>query len=163
MVEIREQIQIHAPIERCFDLARSIEVHLLGTEWSGEEAVAGTTSGLIGPGEYVRWQATHLGVRQHLASKITAFERPDYFQDTMTEGAFRSMQHDHFFRSLDPDKTEMSDRLIFAAPLPLLGRLAEILFLSRYMKKLLQERNRILKEVAEGDLWIQFLPLSRGN
>jgi hypothetical protein len=31
MVRIEQRVQIEAPIQRCFDLARSIEVHLLGT------------------------------------------------------------------------------------------------------------------------------------
>ena len=91
MVELNLTTIISAPIDRCFDLSRSIELHLLGTEQTGEQAVGGVTSGLIGLGEFVRWRATHLWVKQHLASKITAFDRPCYFQDTMIEGAFRSM------------------------------------------------------------------------
>ena len=158
MVELQLCTIIHAPIERCFDLSRSVEVHLLGTEQTGEQAVSGVTSGLIGLGEFVRWRATHLGVRQHLASKITAYDRPGYFQDTMIEGAFRSMQHEHFFEALAPEKTRMRDRFMFAAPLPVLGWLAENMLLRRYMRKLLVQRNVILKEVAESDQqWKRFL------
>ena len=36
MVCIEQSMKINAPIQRCFDLSRSIEVHLLGTEESGE-------------------------------------------------------------------------------------------------------------------------------
>ena len=153
MVEINLCTIIEAPVERCFDLSRSIEVHLLGTEQTGEKAVGGVTSGLIGMGEFVRWRATHLGVRQHLASKITAYERPTYFQDTMTEGAFRSMQHDHFFRALSSTKTEMTDRFVFAAPMPVLGLMAERLVLRRYMRELLVHRNEVLRRVAESEEW----------
>ncbi len=39
MVTIDLTTHIHAPLERCFDLARSIEVHLLGTEATAEQAV----------------------------------------------------------------------------------------------------------------------------
>jgi hypothetical protein len=42
---------IAAPIERCFDLARSIDLHMASTNWSGERAIAGVTSGLIGAGQ----------------------------------------------------------------------------------------------------------------
>jgi ligand-binding SRPBCC domain-containing protein len=157
MVSIEESIRIAAPIERCFDLSRSIEVHLLGTESSGEQAVGGVTKGLIGPGQFVRWRARHLGVRQHLTSKITQYDRPHHFQDTMIQGAFKFMQHDHFFRSLSPDATEMKDRFIFAAPLPILGPLAERLFLRRYMTTLLRERNKVLRSVAESKRWHEFL------
>ena len=149
---------IEAPIERCFDLSRSIEVHLLGTEKTGEQAVGGVTSGLIGEDQFVLWRATHFGVKQRLASKITAYDRPTYFQDTMIEGAFRSMQHDHFFNPLAPSVTEMKDHFVFAAPIPILGRLAEILILKRYMANLLEHRNLVLKQVAESDRWVDLLP-----
>jgi ligand-binding SRPBCC domain-containing protein len=158
MVEVNLRTIIHAPIERCFDLSRSIEAHMLGTGHTKERAVSGVTSGLIGLGESVRWQATHFGIRQHLTAKVTAFERPAYFQDTMIEGAFRSMQHDHFFTKLGPEETEMKDRLLFAAPLPILGRIAEILVLKRYMRSFLKQRNAVLKRLAESDQWEQFLP-----
>jgi ligand-binding SRPBCC domain-containing protein len=107
MVSIEQRMQIAAPIERCFDLSRSIEVHLLGTERTGEQAVGGVTTGLVGLDEFVRWRATHLGVRQYLTSKITAFDPPRYFQDTMIEGAFKFMQHDHFFTAVAEGQTEI--------------------------------------------------------
>ena len=157
MIELKLQTTIEAPMERCFDLSRSIELHLLGTEHTGEEAVGGTTSGLIGPGEFVRWRATHFGVRQHLASKITAYDRPRFFQDTMTEGAFRYMQHDHFFRECEVGRTEMKDHSRFAAPFPVLGWAAERMVLRRYMQTLLEKRNAILRQVAESDQWVKLL------
>ncbi len=163
MVTIDLRTLIHAPIERCFDLSRSIELHLLGTEHTGEQAVAGVTTGLIGPGQFVRWRARHFGIWQHLASRITAFERPNHFQDTMTEGAFRFMQHDHFFKESDHGITEMRDRFLFAAPLGVLGRTAELLVLKRYMTSFLIRRNAILKSIAESNTWSAFLPHSSGG
>jgi hypothetical protein len=43
----------------------------------------------------------------------------------------------------------MIDEFSFRAPLGVLGRLAETLFLTHYMKGLLLSRNRFLKQVAE--------------
>jgi len=157
MVSIEQCVRIAAPIERCFDLSRSIEVHLLGTERTGERAVDGVTTGLIGPGQFVRWRAKHLGVRQHLTSKITAYDPPRYFQDTMVEGAFKFMQHDHFFTAIPESQTEMRDRFTFAAPLSVLGKIAEQLFLKRYMDRFLRHRNEIVKQVAESDRWQDFI------
>jgi ligand-binding SRPBCC domain-containing protein len=160
MVRLEEVILIRAPIERCFDLARSVEVHLKGNRHWGEEAVAlsGITSGLVGPGERVTWRARHFGVRQRLTSEITAMDFPRYFQDTMLRGAFRSMQHDHHFRTLENGSTEMRDVFCFSAPLGVLGRLAEVLVLKRYMAALLRERNAAIKQVAESDEWREYLP-----
>jgi hypothetical protein len=74
---------IHAPIDRCFDLARSIDLHKLSTQGTEEEAIAGVTSGLIGKGEQVTWKAKHFGITQKLTSRITVFEYPYHFRDEM--------------------------------------------------------------------------------
>lgn len=118
--------------------------------------MAGVVSGLIGVGEEVTWRARHLGIRQELASKITAMERPAYFQDTMVRGAFRSFQHDHFFSENDEGLTEMKDILRFSAPIPLLGRIAEF-FLRPYLREFLRERNALLKRTAESEAWRDYL------
>ena len=55
--------------------------------------------------------------------------------------------------------TLMIDVFTFRAPLGVLGRLAEILFLTRYMTGLLLTRNRYLKQVAESGT--EPSPLSR--
>jgi hypothetical protein len=52
----------------------------------------------------------------------------------------------------------MEDDFHFSAPLGPLGRLAEWLFLTRYMAKFLRTRNHTLKQLAESDRWQRFLP-----
>ncbi len=157
MIHLEQSFTANAPIGRCFDLARSIELHLHGAKHTDEQAVGGVITGLIGPGQSVRWRGTHFGVRQHLTSRMTAYDWPGHFQDTMVAGAFRSMQHDHFFTEIAPGITEMRDVLIFAAPLQLLGWLAERLFLGGHMARFLTARNSILKQVAESDDWARYL------
>ena len=159
MVTLEDLTVIHAPIERCFDLARSVEVHLAGNVHSGEsaKAIAGVTSGLVGLGQRVTWRAKHFGVWHSLTSEITVMDRPAYFQNIMIEGIFRLMKHDHFFRPLSRAATEMKSVYCFAAPLPLLGRVAEMAFLGRYMKALLRERNAAVKEIAESSKWREYL------
>ena len=160
VVTLEDLTIIRAPVERCFDLARSVEVHLAGNVHSGESAIAmaGVTSGLVGMAQRVTWRAKHFGVWHNLTSEITAMDRAAYFQDTMIRGIFRCMKHDHFFRALSRDDTEMRDVFCFAAPLPVLGRLAEIAFLRRYMQALLRERNAVVKEIAESSKWEEYLP-----
>ncbi len=156
MVSLKEITIIRAPIQRCFDLSRSIDLHLLSTARTGESAVDGVTSGLIGMGEQVTWRAKHFGIWQELTSKITALDRPVYFRDSMVRGAFRSLQHDHYFTDLGNGSTEMKDVLRFAAPFPLLGRIAELV-LRPYMSRFLRERNEVLKKVAESEDFQRFI------
>jgi ligand-binding SRPBCC domain-containing protein len=147
---------IHAPIERTFDLARSLDLHMASTAHTGERAVAGVTTGLLGLGQEVTWRAKHFGIWQHLTSRITAFERPLHFRDSMVRGAFRRFDHDHFFNR-DGNFTIMRDVFDFRSPLGILGRMADQLCLTRYMRSLLQTRNSTIKAVAESDQWQRYL------
>jgi ligand-binding SRPBCC domain-containing protein len=159
VVTLDEITVIRAPVDRCFDLARSVEVHLAGNVHCGERAQAtgAVTSGLIGPGQQVTWRAKHFGVWFTLTNQITAFDRPAYFQDRILRGVFRSMRHDHFFRSLAPDQTEMRDIFCFGAPLGVLGLVAEFTVLHRYMRALLRERNAVIREIAKSPDWQKYL------
>jgi ligand-binding SRPBCC domain-containing protein len=144
--------EIDAPIERCFDLARSIDLHLLSTSSTNESAVGGVTSGLIQKGETVTWQATHFGIEQRLTSKITAMDRPRHFRDEQIKGAFKSMTHDHWFDQRG-EIVVMTDCFYFESPLGYLGKLFNRLVLKRYLLRFLQNRNEMLKSVAESDRW----------
>lgn len=161
MATITLATHIAAPRERCFDLARSVDLHVRSTAATGERAVAGKTTGLLALGDEITWRARHLGVRQSLSGRITAYDRPRHFQDTMLRGAFARLRHDHYFDAA-PDGgggTVMRDVLDYAAPLGPLGWLAERLFLTAYLRRFLEARNRELKAVAESDgEWALFVP-----
>ena len=156
MIELEQITLLNAPIERCFDLSRSIDLHLASTARTGERAIDGKISGLIGLDEQVTWRAKHFGVWQEFTSRITAFNRPHYFRDEMIRGAFRSFQHDHHFIEIQNEKTEMKDILRFSAPIPVLGRVVEP-FLRSYLEGFLRERNEMLKRVSESEEWRRFL------
>jgi hypothetical protein len=76
----------------------------------------------------------------------------------MVKGVFRSMQADHLFRRLPSGATELTDIFAIAAPVPILGRIAEALFLRRYMMALNRERNAVIKQLAESNDWQLYLP-----
>jgi ligand-binding SRPBCC domain-containing protein len=147
---------VRAPRERVFDLARSIDAHQDTAASTQEKAVQGVISGLLGAGEEVTWEARHFWVKQRLTVKMTRFEPPHSFQDVMLRGAFSEMRHDHLFEEADSG-TLMIDRFYYTAPLGILGRLAEVLFLTRYMRAFLAERNSILKKTAESGEWRKYL------
>ena len=152
MPRIELRTEIKASKEIVFDLSRSIDLHKISTEHTNETAIAGKTSGLIGMDESVTWRAKHFGIYQKLTSKITEFERPDFFVDEMVKGAFKSFRHEHHFEEFNGG-TLMTDYFDYESPLAFLGRIADKLFLKKYMMNLLAERNRIVKEFAETDKW----------
>lgn len=147
---------INAPVERVFDLGCSIDLHTTSTERSAEKAIAGRTSGLIQDGETVTWEARHLGkVRQH-TSLITAMQAPYFFADKMVKGDFKYFHHQHHFKE-QSGSTVMTDLLEFASPYGLLGKLVDAVFMKQYLTRFLQERNAVIKQYAETNLWKKFL------
>ncbi|HEX4485000.1 MAG TPA: SRPBCC family protein [Terriglobales bacterium] len=156
MARIQLTTEIAAPIERCFDLSRSIDLHIKSVDWSSEQAVAGVTTGLISSGEEVTWRARHFGVMISHTSRITAYESPIYFQDAMIRGVFRSFCHDHYFEARGLH-TIMRDDVKFAAPLGILGVIAEKALVERHMRGLLLKRNAEIKRAAESEDWKNFL------
>ena len=139
---------VNADQATVFDLARSIDLHTTSMEHTNERAIAGRTSGLIELGETVTWRARHFGVYQTLTAVITEMDRPHYFVDEMQQGIFAHFRHRHSFVQ-QGEQTVMTDEFDYTAPLGLLGRLADRLFLTRYLRRLLQRRNDILKARAE--------------
>jgi ligand-binding SRPBCC domain-containing protein len=152
MPTISLETHIEADIEICFDLARSIDLHKISTANTNEEAIGGTTTGLINLGEFVTWQATHFGIKQKLTSKITTFNRPFHFRDEQQKGIFKSLLHDHFFETNGTTVT-MKDVFVFDSPLGLLGKIANNLLITNYLTALLIKRNNIIKEFAETEKW----------
>jgi ligand-binding SRPBCC domain-containing protein len=168
MYTVRVETMVGAPPERCFDLARSVEAHVASTGKTGERVAGGRAAGLMEMGEEVTWEGRHFFVRQRFTSRITGFERPGWFRDEMVRGAFRSFEHEHFFeeaggvRAASPSRgdgvtgTRMVDVLVFSAPLGVVGWIAERVVLGWYLRRFLEERARVLKELAEGEGWRAF-------
>ena len=142
--------EIHAPLGRCFDLCRDLEVHSRTVAHTRERLVVAKTTGLAEAGDVLTFEAVHLGVRQRLVSRISEVERPVMFADDMVSGAFARLRHVHTFTATERG-TLMRDRLEWDSPLGVLGRIADRLFLERYMRRFLVTRNRNLKAIAEGE------------
>lgn len=157
MPQITLTTPIQAPQRICFDLSRSVDLHKISTQQTGEQAIGGVVSGLMDLGDQVTWKARHLGIWQTLTSKITAMEAPAFFVDEMVEGAFKSFRHEHHFKPKD-GSILMVDHFEYQAPLGFLGNIANGLFLKNYMMRLLHERNRVIKRYAESDRWQAILP-----
>jgi ligand-binding SRPBCC domain-containing protein len=155
MAYLKIETIIRAPIERCFDLSRSVDLHKYSLSHTGEEAIAGITSGLMKLDDLVTWRARHFGIVQTFTSRITRYNPPKSFRDSMVpgSGAFARFDHDHIFEALDAESTRMIDLLDWDCPLGWLGDLADALFVTRHMRKLIEVRNSAIKQVAESDTW----------
>lgn len=148
MTTLELSTEINSPVQVCFDLARSIEVHLESTKNTKEIVVAGRTSGLCELGDQITWEATHFGIRQRLSVAITKLESPFLFEDQMLTGAFKSMRHEHRFEERGVT-TIMKDKFQYEVPYGVAGRLFDALVLKKYMTRFLLIRNATIKSKAE--------------
>jgi len=119
---------------------------------TNEQAVAGTTTGLINESETVTWKAKHLFKTRVLRVKITAMQQPFSFTDEMLDGDFKSMKHEHHFKKTQ-NGTFMIDLLNYSTPFGGIGWILDKYYLANYMKKLIEQRNAVIKEYAETDKW----------
>jgi ligand-binding SRPBCC domain-containing protein len=148
MAHIHLETRINAPIERVFDLARDIDLHLRSMAHTGERAVGGRTSGRIELGELVTWRARHLGMDRQLTSRITALEPSSRFVDEQEAGPFESFRHEHRFRD-ESGSTIMVDDWSHVPPYGFLGEIADKLVLERRLRRLLSQRAAAIKAEAE--------------
>ncbi len=147
---------IKAPAPIVFDLSRNIDLHKASMSHFGEEAVAGTRFGLLEKEETVTWRARHLFRNRLLRVRITEMKKNEMFVDEQAEGAFKMMKHEHYFKPCD-NGTIMIDLFHFESPYGVFGRWFNSLYLTRYMRGLLERRNKTIQDFAETDRWKKLL------
>ncbi len=149
MPQITLHIDINAPIQTCFDLARDAAFHVETARESAERIVAGKSRGLFERGDEVTFEGRHLGVRQRLSAKIIEMDAPYSFADEMRRGIFVSLRHDHRFETLPNGQTRMTDILTWRSPWGVLGRIADKLAVAAHLRKFLKRRAERIKARAE--------------
>jgi len=154
------ETSIDAPIERVFDLCRSVDAHVATSGATDERAVGGVTTGLMALGDEVTWSARHLGRRWRLTSRITVLERPHRLVDEQVAGVFARFRHDHLFE-MRGAVTVVRDAFDYTSPLGPLGRIADRLVVERHMVRFLAERMDGIRRLAEGEGWRRFLGRDR--
>src|SRR5436190_19904999 len=136
---------IAAPVERVFDLSRNIDLHKESMKRHKEEAVAGTRFGLIEKDETVTWKGKHVFKTRILRVRITEMQKHLRFIDEQSEGSFKEMKHEHHFKPCE-NGTIMIDLFQFESPYGTVGKWFNTFYLTRYVRKLLQQRNKVIKE-----------------
>ena len=147
---------IAAPIERVFDLSRSIDLHKHSMTKYKEEPVGSVINGLVKQGDEITWRAHHLFKTRILKTRITSFDRPNSFTDEQVSGDFALMKHQHFFKPID-NGTIMIDIFEFQSPFGFAGSVLNKLYLTKYMRVLLEQRNKQIKEIAESNRWKNYI------
>jgi ligand-binding SRPBCC domain-containing protein len=179
MFIVRESVFVHAPIERLFQLSTNLSLvqQTLGMTASETDTTGALTSGHVVANSRVVWRGWKFGLPTQHHTLITAFIPPHehltriadrditaeaFFQDTQEHGRFAFFQHDHHFAQFMDETTrapitELRDEVHFNLPFGPLGRVTARLLLSPYIRRLCRKRFALLKELAEGKGWRQFV------
>ena len=149
MITLHTETVIQAPPNRCFDLARSVDLHAAGAAGIAGRATAGRTSGLSGPGDRTTWTARFFGLRFALTTEITAFDRPHGFSDAQCAGPFVHFGHVYVFREAGTGQTVMTDVFSFQSPFGPLGAFFDSVVLRGRMRAVMAARARTIQRAAE--------------
>ena len=152
------ETRVGAPAARCFDLARSVPLHVDSSRSIGARAIGGRRHGLSGEGDETVWSARFCGLRFRMATRIAGFTYLTQFSDRLMRGLLRRFEHVYRCHPLPDGNCLLSDELTVEAPFGPLGRLMESLYLTRRMRHLVQQRLEHIKAVAESEEWRQYLP-----
>ncbi len=155
---LRDEIVVHAPIDRCFFLSTSVAIVELELKM---HPVRGRTTGHVTGGDTVLWRGWKFGLPQFHESLIDGFEPPVFFRDRMIDGRFATFEHDHHFVQRSDGNVLLSDELRFIMPWGILGSTVGAMLLVPDIRRLLQRRFALLKHIAETDLWQKYLPDSQ--
>ncbi len=159
---VRDSALLEAPIGRCFLLSTSIDLvqRTLGMRPSAKESKK--AAGMIEAGDQLVWRGWKFGLPAMHETLITAYDRPNHFQDTMGRGRFARFQHDHWFEAgpgaAGNEATELRDEVRFALPLGWAGAMVGRWIMAPYVRALVRRRFALLKQVAEGEEWRRYLP-----
>ncbi len=147
---------IAAPTNVVFDLTRHVGLHKMSMASHKEEAVAGTRFGLIEKEDTITWRARHFFKTRLLRVRITEMKKPEMFTDEQSQGDFKMMKHEHYFKPCD-NGTILIDLFHYESPYGVLGEWFNNLYLTKYLRRLLEHRNSTIKEYAESDKWKKLL------
>jgi ligand-binding SRPBCC domain-containing protein len=153
---IRLGTWIDAPVERCFLLSLSVDLHVASARSTHQNAGAVAADGTIGEGDTLTFKGNHFGMRWRHTSVIEKLRPHSYYRDVMIAGPFQHFEHDHHFARMD-DGTRMRDEIRFSASGGILGRLRTRMFLRKQLKAFLAERNALIKRLAESEDWHKYL------
>ena len=106
----------------------------------------------IHAGLMIRYSVTPLfNLRLTWLTEITQVRKPDYFVDEQRVGPYRVWHHEHSFRALDQNRTEIRDVVHYVPPLGPLGAVINALVIRRQLARIFDFREEQLARMTLAD------------
>jgi ligand-binding SRPBCC domain-containing protein len=152
MARIHLTTFIAAPIERVFNLSRSLAVYKYLFNNRKERFSSGAGSGLLNKDETLSIIARHAGKTRLSMLKVTTMEKPVRFTEEQVKGDLQHYRHEHYFKAVD-NGTIVIDLLDFGHPRGIIGKYLGKIYLRNYLEELIRKHNEVIRSYAETEKW----------
>jgi hypothetical protein len=141
--ELRTRTVVHAPIEETFAFFSKAANLGLITPAAMKFSIQGQIPSMS-QGAMIDYRVRVGALPVRWRTRIAKWEPGRRFVDLQEAGPYRLWWHEHTFQA-DGRRTIMEDRVYYAPPLGILGRLAHCLFIGRTLRKIFQYRGDVIR------------------
>ena len=143
---------IQAPADRVFNLSRNLVLRKKSLEAPKAQLLSSSAENLMQQGETITIRAKHLGKTREVTARITELAHPRHFTEEQVRGDLKSFRHEYHFKPAE-NGTILIDILEYEGPRDMLGSLASVFFLKRYLESMMRRQHQLLREYAESEKW----------
>ena len=99
------------------------------------------------PGQIIEYKVSPvIGIKLHWVTEITHVQAKEYFVDEQRFGPYAFWHHKHFLKETK-EGVEMYDEVHYKAPMGIVGRMANALFIKRQLKQIFDYRFGKIEEL----------------
>ncbi len=96
-------------------------------------------------GMIIQYKVTPLlGIPLNWTTEITHVKEGEYFVDEQRFGPYNFWHHQHFFKEIDANSTEMTDIVHYGVPFGILGRIFAQSLVDQKVKEIFSHRKNVL-------------------
>jgi ligand-binding SRPBCC domain-containing protein len=156
MPEIKLTTFIAAPVERVFDLSRSVSLvkqALLANDIiiTGEK-----TTGLLREGESVTLESKLFFKKRVWKLQITKIVKPEMYIEEQAEGFLKSFTHIRYFKPCE-NGSFLIDQVSYDLKQGIAGEVADKMVFRNYLSRVIEIKNASIKQAAESNRWKQYI------
>ncbi len=144
MYALETRVEVDAPIERVFDFfARPENLGALtpaGMSWDVQRA-----PGHIEEGSELEYSIRVGPVPMRWKARIAEWHPDEGFVDAQIGGPYKSWWHEHRFQRSADDRTVVTDRVLYAPPWGMVGRVAHRAFVRRQLEDIFGFRDAAIR------------------
>lgn len=148
MPQFKSSIELPVSVEEAFAYHERVgALQRLIPPW--EKVVVESSDQSIKPGSRVTLKAHVAGIPLRWVAEHRAYEPPNRFEDVSLSGPFPTWHHQHLFRSVAPDRSEMTDQIDYELPFGYPGALFGSSVARQKIDTMFAYRHRVTRDDLE--------------